>query len=115
MRSDRDRIEEELLKQAQQAIRRRLEALPDRDQITLSEMERLTGEMGHEVMQHTLPKLSETQQSPADRVGLCEACNRRMHKRGKRKKRVVTVRGQVEIERQYYMCPGCGRGHFPPG
>jgi hypothetical protein len=27
----------------------------------------------------------------------------------------VTLRGEVEVERDYYYCDTCKRGYFPPG
>ena len=114
MPSDRDRLEQELRTKAEEAIRKLLDTLPDKTSIRMSDMEALTGEMGHELMQGTMQSLSETQQAVPEEVW-CEQCNTLMHKRGKRKKQVLTLRGEVEVERQYYMCPSCGEGTFPPG
>lgn len=114
MRSDRDRLEQELRAKAEAAIRKLLDALPDKTEITMSDMEALTGDMGQALMQGTMQSLSESQQAEPNEVG-CEQCNTPMHKRGKRKKQVVTLRGEIEVERQYYVCPCCGAGTFPPG
>ncbi len=114
MLSERDHLEQELRAKAEKAIRKLLDALPDKADITMSDMEALTGELGHEVMQGTMQSLSQSQQAEPDEVR-CEACNTPMHKRGKRKKQVVTLRGEIEVERQYYICPCCGAGTFPPG
>jgi hypothetical protein len=114
MLSDRERLEQELRAKAEEAIRKLLDALPDKAEITMSDMEALTGELGHEVMQGTMQSLSQSQQAEPDEVR-CEPCNTSMHKRGKRKKQVVTLRGEIEVERQYYVCPCCGAGTFPPG
>ena len=114
MTSDRGRLEQELRAQAEEVIRKMLDALPDKADIDMSIMEELTGEMGCELMQSTMQSLSETQQSAPDEV-LCVRCQSPMHKRGKRKRRVVTLRGDVDLERPYYVCPSCGAGSFPPG
>jgi hypothetical protein len=114
MVSDRDRLEQALRAKAEEAIEKLLDALPDTAEITMSDMEALTGEMGHELMQGTMQSLSESQQSEPHEVR-CEGCNTSMHKRGKRKKQVVTLRGEIAVERQYYVCPCCGTGTFPPG
>lgn len=115
MLTDKKQIEEELVEQARQAIRKMLSALPDSREITLSDMEQLTGEMGKTVMQETIQRLSDTQGNENLEEVMCEACAVKMQKRGKRKKRVLTARGEIEIERQYYVCPVCKTGHFPPG
>jgi NADH pyrophosphatase NudC (nudix superfamily) len=45
----------------------------------------------------------------------CPQCGQKMKNKGKRRRRVVTETGEVEIERHYYYCAACGRGLFPPG
>ena len=114
MTSGKHKIEEQLVEQARQAIRKLLSDLPDVDNLTLSDMEKLTGVMGQQVMQETLQKLSETQQREEPERVLCPTCETKMQKRGKRKKRILTARGEIEVERQYYVCPVCKTGHFPP-
>ena len=47
--------------------------------------------------------------------GLCPDCGGKLRHKGKKLKRVVTVRGEVEVERDYYHCAQCGTGYFPPG
>jgi len=70
--------------------------------------------MGQGIMRETLQGVSQHEQEEPSGV-MCEVCQVAMHKRGKRKKRVVTKRGEIELERQYYVCPQCGHGAFPPG
>jgi len=115
MTSDKHEIEDQLVEQARQAIHKLLSDLPDANNLTLSDMEKLTGVMGQQVMQETLQKLSETQQTEEPEKVMCPTCEAKMQKRGKRKKRILTARGEIEMERQYYVCPVCKTGHFPPG
>jgi len=115
MPNKREALEQELFEQVQAALRKLLDDLPEASKITLSDMEKATGELGQTITQQTLQRLVESQQQPlADRVQ-CATCDERMYRRGRRKRRVVTTRGEVEIERQYYVCPKCGAGYFPPG
>lgn len=114
MRENRKELEKQLRAKAEEAIRNMLEALPDKADLTMDDMERLIGEMGQDIMRETLQAVSQHEQEEPSRV-MCEACQVALHKRGKRKKRMVTKRGEVELERQYYVCPQCGRGVFPPG
>lgn len=115
MALEREDLEKQLLEQAQQAIRKMLDELPEASEITLSDMEIATGGMGQTIMQQTLQALVEAKQQPlADEVR-CQVCHKRLSRRGKRKKRLVTTRGEIEIERQYYVCPSCGVSYFPPG
>jgi uncharacterized protein with PIN domain len=77
-------------------------------------MEKATGVMGQAIMQQTLQRLVESQPYVTNQEIRCERCDTRMSRRGKRSKRVVTTRGEVELERPYYVCPNCGVGRFPP-
>jgi YgiT-type zinc finger domain-containing protein len=46
----------------------------------------------------------------------CPACGERMHRRGKKKRRLQVQGGEeIELERHYAVCPNCGEGLFPPG
>ena len=112
---NREELEQQLLEQAQQVIRKLLDELPESSEITLSDMETATGVMGQAMMQQTLQRLVETKQQPPPDEIRCENCHERLSRRGKRKKQIVTVRGEVEVERLYYVCPNCGAGRFPPG
>lgn len=46
----------------------------------------------------------------------CPGCGQPLQSAGKRRRRLQT-RGKPEVTltRQYGVCPGCGRGSFPPG
>ena len=114
MTDDRQVLEKQLKAKAEDAIRTLLEKLPNKSDLTMSDMETLIGEMGHEIMRDTMQAVAQTEQVEASEV-MCKACQVRMHKRGKRKKQVVTLRGEIEVQRQYYVCPRCGTGTFPPG
>jgi hypothetical protein len=45
----------------------------------------------------------------------CEACEKRMRYGGRKKRRLESKAGRIEIERGYYHCETCGTGLFPPG
>jgi len=115
MPTNRETLEQKLLEQAQQVMRKLLDDLPESSDITLSDMERATGTMGQALMQQTMQQLVESKQQATMTDMHCEGCHERMSRRGKRKRRIVTVRGEVEVERVYYVCPKCGTGCFPPG
>lgn len=115
MPTNREKLEQELLEHAQKALQKLLDELPEASEITLSDMEKATGNMGQAIMQQTLQRLVEVKQQPLANEVICERCQKRMSRRGKRQKRIVTVRGEVTVERPYYVCPNCGAGSFPPG
>jgi hypothetical protein len=37
-----------------------------------------------------------------------------LRNKGKRKKWVLTLRGETDVERNYYHCETCRKGYFPP-
>jgi Zn finger protein HypA/HybF involved in hydrogenase expression len=46
----------------------------------------------------------------------CEKCGEKLKSRGRKKRKLETNYGQeIEIEREYGVCPKCRQGIFPPG
>jgi L-fucose isomerase-like protein len=114
MPTGREKLEQELVEEAQKAIKKMLDELPETCDITLSDMEAATGVMGRSIMNKSLQKLAQEKQPEQPEPVQCRGCGEQMYRRGKRKKRVETLRGEIEIERQYLVCPNCGESHFPP-
>jgi len=47
---------------------------------------------------------------------VCSNCGAKLESKGKKKRKLQTRGGQeVELEREYGVCPKCGQGIFPPG
>lgn len=113
MPNNRDELEKQLRAKAEESIRKLLDNLPDKSELTMTDIENLVGEMGHEVTQGATEAIAQHEQAEPCEL-ICEGCRVRMQKRGKRKKQVVTKRGEIELDRQYYVCPQCGVGVFPP-
>ena len=52
----------------------------------------------------------------ADKEVVCEKCGEELKNRGRKKRSLETNYGQeIELERDYGVCPKCGQGIFPPG
>jgi hypothetical protein len=113
MRSTSDDLEKRLEKRVQEALQKLLEQKAGRRDLSMSEMEDLVGDFEVEVRQSLLQEIVADVQ--AEKRGLCEACGGRLRYKGKKPKHVVTLRGEVRVERDYYQCEGCGKGYFPPG
>jgi uncharacterized protein with PIN domain len=46
---------------------------------------------------------------------VCPRCGERLEKKGKKKQKLETQGGrEVELVREYGVCPKCGQGIFPP-
>jgi hypothetical protein len=53
--------------------------------------------------------------APCGPCAPCAPCGRRMQRCGRRRRTVLSRLGQpIEVERDYYICPACGTGVFPP-
>ena len=52
----------------------------------------------------------------ASREVVCSSCGAKLEQKGKKKRKLQTRGGlEVELEREYGVCPSCGQGFFPPG
>jgi len=45
----------------------------------------------------------------------CPDCGRPMRYGGRPGKKIDSKAGEIAFKRDYYHCPGCGAGFFPPG
>jgi uncharacterized protein with PIN domain len=80
--------------------------------MTMSEIEAVIGASEGDFRQRALEEIIATQQENAK---TCPQCGNGLRNKGKRKRWVVTLRGESEIERTYYHCETCQKGYFPPG
>ena len=112
MSADSNDLEARLLKQAQVAIHKLLEEKGERRDLSMSEMEDLVGALEVNLRQGLMQEMVDEAQSQA--TGLCPSCGGKLRYKGKKPKQVVTLRGEVKVERDYYHCERCKRGYFPP-
>jgi hypothetical protein len=53
---------------------------------------------------------------PGTKAAVCPKCGAELVGNGKKKRKLQTRGGrEVELEREYGICPQCGQGIFPPG
>ena len=58
----------------------------------------------------------QTEWETGSPAGVCPECGQPLEKKGKKKRQLQTRGGQeIELKRDYGMCPACGQGIFPPG
>jgi len=79
----------------------------------MSEMEDLVGGFEIEIRQSLLQEMVVDAQQT--RPSLCETWGGKLRHKNKKPKQVVTLRGEVQVERDYYQCEKCKRGYFPHG
>jgi uncharacterized protein with PIN domain len=112
MSTPSDNLEKRLQKRAQEAVEKLLEQKAGRRDLSLSEMEDLVGDFEIEIRQSLMQEMVGDAQ--ASQQGLCGACGGKLRYKGRKSKQVVTVRGELKVERDYYQCERCRTGYFPP-
>jgi len=111
MSAKRDDLKAKLLAQAEAAIDKMLSDERLNERMSLSDIEAVVGISERDFRQRALEEVMAMQQEDAKR---CPLCGGKLHNKGKHKKRVVTMRGETDVERSYYHCKICRRGYFPP-
>jgi len=107
----RDELKVRLLARAEAAIDELLKDERLHEKMTLSEIEQVVGQSEVDFRQAALEAVIGLQQETAI---TCPLCGGKLEHKGKRRKQVVSLRGETEIERTYYQCQQCGHGYFPP-
>jgi uncharacterized protein with PIN domain len=116
MTRSQEELKRELMAKAEAVIDELLAKRKDPREATLSDIERAVLVAGQRLEQELTASLVE--ESAAQVEGewpRCLECGERMKAKGKRTKRLVTEKGEVRLEREYYYCGACRKGVFPPG
>ena len=110
------KLKARLLAHAEQAINELLAEKPAPESATLAEIEQVVLKAEHTLAQAlTAELLAESGAVPSATGLTCPRCGRRLNAKGKRKRRVATVTGEADVQRDYYHCRHCRQGIFPPG
>ena len=105
-----------LLAKATQAIDEYLEWEEQNPKPDLTQIEdialKLRKEFGQEIAQVAIENQAERTPAPGPR---CAKCGAEMRYKGKKRTRVESRTGNLDVERGYYYCPKCKERLFPPG
>lgn len=82
---------------------------------TLADIERVARSAGQEIEQAIASALAQESAAEFAAWPNCPQCAQKLKQKGKRRRRIVTAVGEIEVERVYYHCAACGVGFFPPG
>lgn len=104
-----------LMAEAEAAIEKVLAERVAPAQASLSDIERVALTAGQQIEEAIATALAAESALELPAWPTCPTCGQKLANKGKRKRRVVTQVGEVEIERTYYYCPTCRAGFFPPG
>ena len=108
-------LEARLLAQAKTTIAKALAERKAPAQATLADIEQVARGAGQQIEQAIATALVEESAAELPAWPTCPACGQKMKHKGKRRRRIVTEAGEVEVTRTYYHCAACGQGIFPPG
>lgn len=111
MPSKKDELKAKLLAEAEESIDQMLSDGRVSDQMTMTEIEDVIGEMEQDLRQRVLREVMGEQE---DKSVKCPECGGKLRNKGKHSKQIVSLRGETKLERTYYQCTDCGKGLFPP-
>lgn len=84
--------------------------------LDLNEIEEIVNELKFKLTSLLVESMVEVQGEGQTGPGpRCPECGQEMYSKGKRRRRVVTSQGAIEIDRRYHYCEACQQGFFPPG
>ena len=113
MHADNKELKAQMMSAAEEVIEKLLAGAKEKEELTLSDIERLVRRAGQDVMKELTGTLAQAEaQGEEDRI--CPECGRKMRYKGRKKRDVITETGEVSLERGYYYCPSCKKGVFPP-
>lgn len=112
---DKTTLKAQLVAQYVRQVDELLEQIEDGQALHLNEIEAMALKIRHEVGQDVVETLVERESRKQAVEVICPVCQQRMHYKGRKKKWFKTRSGEVNVERSYYYCDPCRKGHFPPG
>jgi hypothetical protein len=115
MSDPRAELRARLVAEAEAAIDQMLAAAVPPGKESLADIERSARTAGQRFEQAIAAELAGAGAAELPAWPNCPQCGQKLKNKGKRKRRVVTESGEVEVERAYYYCSSCRQGLFPPG
>ena len=107
-------LEEQMMAEAQRAVKALLAQRPSSDEITLTEIEGLVRRTGEKIMEEMTASLVEASQDTQQVPGpACPQCGQEMVYKGHKEKKLTTETGKARVRRAYYYCHACAVGLFP--
>jgi len=116
MKKNKEQLKAEFMAEAGELFDEMMEWEEQTEKPNLTQIEGIVLELRKrfgEGMAQTMMMRQEERQ-PAERVR-CPECGEEMENKGMKDNQVETRVGNLKIERDYYYCPKCKQGIFPPG
>lgn len=116
MKRTRSQIKAEMMKRFEKEIDEMLDWREGSAPPNLSQFEEEILKRRKEISQAMIEEMLSGEESQEPVEGpQCPKCQVAMENKGKRAKVVETRLGTLRMQRDYYVCPQCGEGFFPPG
>jgi hypothetical protein len=113
MRLERTELRARLLAEAEAAIDRLLAEGSKKEELVLSDVERLVRKAGQRIVERLTAEIV-AEEAPRAEDRICPDCGRKMRYKGHKGRDLVTETGELHLERAYYYCESCRKGFFPP-
>lgn len=79
------------------------------------EIDKRMSEMRARMITDTALNSVSTEWKAGENAAVCPTCGVALKQKGKKKRKLETREGrEIELEREYGVCPKCGQGIFPP-
>jgi uncharacterized protein with PIN domain len=113
MRPNDEELKAQMMAAAEGVIEKLLAGTKEKEELTLSDIERLVRRAGQDVMRKLTGTLAHAEAQGVE-SRICPECGRKMRYKGRKKRDLITETGEVSLERGHYYCPTCREGVFPP-
>ena len=80
---------------------------------SFDEMEEIVDEIGQVIEQDLLGVMAEQREMGGRPT--CPECGQAMSRRGRQSRQIKSGKGDIQFERDRWICPACGTTFFPPG
>ena len=114
MPADAQDLKAQMMAEAEKAIDRLLAGVEEKEDLMLSDIERLVRTAGQRVMEQFTQELVRAE-AEVEGSNICPECGQKMRYKGQKGRNLATETGDVSLQRAYYYCPKCRKGVFPPG
>jgi hypothetical protein len=113
MTTKREQLKAEIMGQVEGLVEEAL--TKGGEALTLTEIEDMALAAREQIGQSLTGGLVEQQADKGEVEPVaCPDCGQPMRAKGKKGRHVRTRSGDTRVERAYFHCASCGRGHFPP-
>lgn len=115
MRQTSEQMKAALMQAAEEKADELIEWAEGADRPTLSQIEERVLKYRRALSERAAELLLENQKAAAPIEVHCERCGELAENKGLKRVCIESRVGELEIEREYWYCPRCRAGIFPPG